>query len=382
MNAPTTFSRRDNSVLGRWWWTVDRLALTLLLILIGIGVFLSFSASPSVAERLNLDTFYFVKRHMIMIIPALAAMISVSLLSPIGVRRLSLLIYLSGIILLVFTYFYGLEIKGARRWIIICGTSIQASEFIKPALTVITAWLIAEKMHDEKFPGITLSMAVLGITVGLLLLQPDLGMTVVIVTTWVGQLFIAGMPIFWMAGLVSMGIVGLVGAYYFLPHVTKRIDQFLDPTAGNPVHDLYQITKSLAAFANGGFFGKGPGEGVVKKNVPDAHADFVFAVAGEEFGLWMCILIVCIFASIVVRFMVRSMQSSSLFILLGATGLTVQFGLQAFINMASALHLIPTKGMTMPFISYGGSSMVALAICVGVLLAFTRKRHGLHDWGE
>jgi len=237
-------------------------------------------------------------------------------------------------------------------------------------------------MHAEKFPGITLSMAVIGATVGLLLLQPDLGMTVVIVTTWVGQLFIAGMPIFWMAGLVSIGVVGLVGAYYFLPHVTKRIDQFLDPTAGNPVHDLYQITKSLAAFANGGFFGKGPGEGVVKKNVPDAHADFVFAVAGEEFGLWMCILIVCIFASIVVRFMVRSMQSSSLFILLGATGLTVQFGLQAFINMASALHLIPTKGMTMPFISYGGSSMIALAVCVGMLLAFTRKRHGLHDWGE
>ena len=172
MNAPTTFSRRDNSILGRWWWTVDRLALTLLLILIGIGVFLSFSASPSVAERLNLDTFFFVKRHMIMIIPALAAMISVSLLSPVGVRRLSLLIYLTGIILLIFTYFYGLEIKGARRWIIIFGTSIQASEFIKPALTVITAWLIAEKMHDEKFPGITLSMAVIGATVGLLLLQP------------------------------------------------------------------------------------------------------------------------------------------------------------------------------------------------------------------
>lgn len=379
---PITFSRRDNSVLGRWWWTVDRLALSLLLILIAIGMFLSFAASPSVAERLNLDTFYFVKRHIIILIPTIAVMVSVSLLSPVGIRRLSLLIYLAGIILLVFTYLYGLEIKGARRWLLIFGNSIQASEFIKPALTVITAWLIAEKMHDETFPGILLSMAAVGIVVGLLLLQPDLGMTVVIVATWVGQLFIAGMPIFWMASFAGTGVIGLIAAYYFLPHVTKRIDQFLDPSAGSPTQDLYQITKSLAAFANGGFFGKGPGEGIVKRNVPDAHADFVFAVTGEEFGLWMCVLIVCIFAGIVVRFMIRSMQSSSLFILLGATGLTVQFGLQAFINMASSLHLIPTKGMTMPFISYGGSSMLALAICTGMLLAFTRKRHGIHDLGE
>ena len=317
-----------------------------------------------------------------MLIPAIATMIGVSLLSPIGVRRLSLLIYLIGIILLILTYIFGIEVKGARRWLMILGNSVQASEFVKPALTVITAWLIAEKMHDEKFPGIILSMISVGIIVCLLLLQPDLGMTVVIVATWVGQLFIAGMPILWMAVLAGLAVTGLLGAYWILPHVTKRIDQFLDPSAGNPVHDLYQITKSLAAFANGGFFGKGPGEGIVKKNVPDAHADFVFAVAGEEFGLWMCIVIVALFMAIIIRFMMKATQSSSLFIMLGATGLAVQFSLQAFINMASALHLIPTKGMTMPFISYGGSSMVALAICAGMLLAFTRKRHGLQDWAE
>ncbi|MEI6627853.1 MAG: putative peptidoglycan glycosyltransferase FtsW [Alphaproteobacteria bacterium] len=379
---PTTFSRRDNSLLGRWWWTVDRLAISLLLILIVIGVFLSFAASPSVAERLNLGTFFFVKRHIIMIIPAVAVMIGVSLFSPISIRRLSLLMYILGIILLIMTFIFGVEVKGARRWLMIFGNSIQASEFVKPAITVITAWLIAEKMHDEKFPGITLSMVAVGIIVGLLLLQPDLGMTIVIIATWVGQLFIAGLPIFWMAGLAGIAIAGLVGAYWLLPHVTKRIDQFLDPSAGNPVHDLYQITKSLAAFANGGFFGKGPGEGVIKKNVPDAHADFVFAVAGEEFGLWMCIIIVALFMVIIIRFMMRATKGSSLFILLSTTGLAVQFGLQAFINMASTLHLIPTKGMTMPFISYGGSSMVALAICAGMLLALTRKRHGFQDWEE
>lgn len=374
------FTRRDNSVFGRWWWTVDRLALSLILIIIAIGIFLSFAASPSVAERLNLDTFYFVKRHMLMVIPALLTMIGVSLLSPIGVRRLSLLIYLVGILLLIWTYFAGLEIKGARRWVMLLGNSIQASEFIKPAITVITAWLIAEKMHDADFPGITLSMAVIGIVVVLLLLQPDLGVTVVIVATWVGQLFIAGMPLIWMVGLVVIGITGLMGAYFFLPHVTKRIDQFLDPSASGDLQDLYQITKSLAAFANGGFFGKGPGEGMVKKYVPDAHADFVFAVAGEEFGLLLCIFIVVLFALVVMRFMARATRDTSLFVLLAATGLSVQFGLQAFINMASSLHIIPTKGMTMPFISYGGSSMIALAICCGMLLSLTRKRHGFHDW--
>lgn len=374
------FTRRDNSVFGRWWWTVDRLALSLILIIIAIGVFLSFAASPSVAERLNLDTFYFVKRHMLMVIPAVITMIGVSLLSPIGVRRLSLIIYLVGILLLLWTYFAGLEIKGARRWVMLLGNSIQASEFIKPAITVITAWLIAEKMHDEHFPGISLSMAVIAIVVVLLLLQPDLGMTVVIVATWVGQLFIAGMPLIWMMGLVMVGITGLMGAYFFLPHVTKRIDQFLDPSAGGDLQDLYQITKSLAAFASGGFFGKGPGEGMVKKYVPDAHADFVFAVAGEEFGLLLCIFIVVLFALVVMRFMARATRDTSLFVLLAATGLSVQFGLQAFINMASSLHIIPTKGMTMPFISYGGSSMIALAICCGMLLSLTRKRHGFHDW--
>lgn len=376
---PANFSRRDNSLFGKWWWTVDRLALSLLFIIIAIGVFLSFAASPSVAERLNLDTFYFVKRHMLMLIPTFFVIIGVSLLSPVGIRRLSLFIYISGIILLVLTYFSGIEIKGAKRWVMIFGNSIQASEFIKPAITVITAWLIAEKMDDENFPGITISMLFLGIAVVLLLLQPDLGMTIVIIATWAVQLFIAGMPIIWLILFSFFGVFGLVGAYFFLPHVTKRIDQFFNPPVSANLEELYQITKSLAAFANGGFFGKGPGEGIVKKNVPDAHADFVFAVAGEEFGLWMCILIVVLFCLVVMRFMARATRDNNLFVLLSATGLSIQFGLQAFINMASALHIIPTKGMTMPFISYGGSSMIALGICCGMLLSLTRKRHGFHD---
>lgn len=204
-------------------------------------------------------------------------------------------------------------------------------------------------------------------------------MTLVLISTWIGQLFVAGMPLIWMGILAGLGIVCLCGAYFLFPHVAKRMDQFFDPSAGDPKQDLYQVTQSLKAFTQGGLFGRGPGEGIVKKNVPDAHADFVFAVAGEEFGLFLCLFIVALFAFVVIRSLMRAMQDSSLFVMMAASGLVIQFGLQAFVNMASALHLIPTKGMTMPFISYGGSSLVALAIAMGMLLGLTRKRHGVVD---
>jgi cell division protein FtsW len=378
MSTPT-FSRRDTSVLGRWWWTIDRWSLSAIIIIMAIGILLSFAASPPVAERLNLGTFFFVKRHIIMVPPAVGLMVAISLLNPQQIRRLASFIYLVGVILLIFTLSNGMEIKGARRWIMLAGTSIQASEFIKPAFAIMVAWMLAEKYRDFQFPGLLISFILLSILVVLLLLQPDLGMTLVVVSTWIGQLFIAGMPIIWMVILATMGVVGLCGAYSLFPHVARRIDQFLDPTSGNPQHDLYQVNQSLEAFMNGGLFGKGPGEGVIKKNVPDAHADFVFSVAGEEFGLILCLALVGLFAFVVIRSLLRGMQESSLFTIMGTAGIAMQFGLQAFINMASALHLIPTKGMTMPFISYGGSSLVALGIAMGMLLALTRRRHGVTE---
>jgi cell division protein FtsW len=295
---------------------------------------------------------------------------------PSQIRKLAAIGYLVGILLLIFTLFYGLEIKGARRWIMLAGMSLQTSEFIKPAFSILTAWMLAEKYKDATFPGLTISMVLLGVVVMLIMLQPDLGMTFVIVSTWVGQLFIAGLPVIWMALLGGLGIVGLCVAYFLFPHVTRRVDQFLNPQSGDPSHDLYQVNQSLEAFMNGGIFGRGPGEGIVKKHVPDAHADFVFSVAGEEFGLLMCLLIVGLFSFVVIRSLIRAMQDQSLFVILGTSGLAIQFGLQAFINMASALHLIPTKGMTMPFISYGGSSLLSLAIAMGMLLSLTRRRHG------
>jgi cell division protein FtsW len=239
--------------------------------------------------------------------------------------------------------------------------------------------MLAEKYRDFHFPGVIISMIFLSILVLLLLLQPDLGMTVVVVFTWVSQLFIAGMPILWMIIVAVTGVTSLFGAYFLFPHVARRIDQFLNPQSGDPRHDLYQVNQSLEAFINGGLFGKGPGEGVVKRNVPDAHADFVFAVAGEEFGLILCLVLVGLFAFVVIRSLLRVMNDSSLFVIMGTAGIALQFALQAFINMASALHLIPTKGMTMPFVSYGGSSLIALGIAMGMLLGLTRKRHGVTE---
>lgn len=372
-----SFTRRDTSVIGRWWWTIDRWSLAIISIMIGIGVLLSFAASPPVADRLNLGTFFFVKRHILMVPPTLFILFTISLLSPLQIRRLATLVYIAGVILLAMTLWTGTEIKGARRWVSIGGATIQASEFIKPVFAVMVAWMLAEKYRDRHFPGVLISLFLLSILVILLLLQPDLGMTLVIVSTWIAQLFIAGMPILWMGILGGCGILGLCGAYFLFPHVARRIDQFLDPVSGDPRHDLYQINQSLEAFMNGGLFGKGPGEGTIKKHVPDAHSDFVFSVAGEEFGLILCLILVILFAFIVLRSLVRATNENSLFITIATSGLAIQFGLQAFVNMASTLHLIPTKGMTMPFISYGGSSMLALGMGMGMILALTRRRHGI-----
>lgn len=374
-----TFSRRDTSILSRWWWTVDRFTLTFLILLIVFGVLMSFAASPPVAQRLNLSPFYFVQRHIVVVVPCLFLLIAVSLLSPKHIRRLAVLMYLGCVGLMILTLFMGVEIKGARRWLNILGFSLQASEFAKPALAVMVAWMLSEKQRHPDFPGMISATVFLGVIVGLLMLQPDLGMTVVMVATWMIQIFIAGLPWFWVFTLGALGIGAFGLAYLFFPHVSRRIDQYLNPDQGSSTYEHYQVQQSLDAFSNGGFFGMGPGEGIVKKHIPDAHADFVFSVAGEEFGLILCLAVVTFFMIIVIRSVLRSLNENSLFVMLATVGLVLQFGLQAFVNMASSLHLIPTKGMTLPFISYGGSSMIALSIAMGMVLALTRRRQSLRE---
>jgi len=366
------FARIDQSPVARWWWTVDRWSLGALALLIGFGTVMSMAASPAVAERLGYAPLHFAERHLVMVPLALAIMLGVSLLPPRMVRRVAIIGFVIAIVGVAMTFAIGAEIKGARRWINLPGLSLQPSEFVKPTFTIVAAWLFAEQKQRARFPGNLISIALFVVLALMLVKQPDLGMAVVVAVVWFAQFFMAGLRLYWVAVGTLVGVGGGVGAYLWLPHVTSRINRFLDPAAG----DSYQVNRSIEAFANGGLWGRGPGEGTVKDVLPDAHADFVFAVAGEEFGLVVCVLIVGVFAFIVLRGFSRLLQEGNLFVLLSATGLLIQFGLQAVINMASSLHLIPTKGMTLPFVSYGGSSMLSLALGMGMVLALTRRRLG------
>ena len=363
-------ARTDTSTLGRWMWTVDMWSIAAMVVLMAFGAILSVAASPPVAEHLGYGEYHFVVRHLVMTAPALVVLIVTSLMEPSRIRDLAVVVLGLATAGVAATLVFGVEIKGATRWLHIAGFSVQPSEFVKPALVVVTGWLLAEQRLRDRFPGyVTATVLLLGI-VGLLMLQPDLGMTVVIIATWGVQIFLAGLPIIFVAILAALAISGLIGSYFLFDHVATRINSFLDPASG----DSYQIDRALEAFGNGGLWGLGPGEGMVKHSLPDAHADFVFAVAGEEFGLLWCLALVALFAFIVLRGLSRVFDGRNLFALIAGAGLLVQFGLQALINMTSTLNLIPTKGMTLPFISYGGSSMIAIALGMGMMLGLTRKR--------
>jgi cell division protein FtsW len=366
------FARIDQSLVARWWWTVDRWSLFALAALMGIGVMLSLSASPAVALRIGYSAMHFVRRHLMLLPLAIAILFLVSLQTPRTIRRLALVLFALSLALLALTLVIGVEIKGARRWIELPGLALQPSEFVKPTFAVVAGWLFAEQKQRPGFPGYAISAALFLTVMVMLLKQPDFGMAVVVAVVWFAQLFMVGMRLYWVAAAGLAGVGGLFGAYTWMPHVRARVEAFLNPTAD----DSYQVDRSLQAFAHGGVWGVGPGEGTVKNVLPDAHADFVFAVAGEELGMVACLLLIALFAFIVLRGLSRLLQDGDLFVILAAAGLLIQFGLQAAINMGSALQLIPAKGMTLPFLSYGGSSMLALGLGMGMLLALTRRRLG------
>jgi cell division protein FtsW len=368
-----TLSRADTSVLGRWWWTVDRWTLFSILALIGLGYILVLAASPAVAERIHQSRDIFILKQVIFLALAALVIVGISLLSPKDIRRVAVAGCVIAIGLTALTLVHGVEIKGARRWIALPGLSIQPSEFLKPCFAVATAWLLTEARRTRHFPGAIIAFLVFGAIVMLLKSQPDIGMLSVITAVFFAQLFVGGLNMA-LVGIGALAMGGAAfGAFAFFPHVRSRVMRFLHPEQG----DHYQVDTALQAFGNGGLLGRGPGEGRVKDLLPDAHADFVFAVAGEEFGLLICLMILGVFAFIVLRGLLRLVQEVDEFIILAASGLVTGFGLQAFVNMASALHLIPTKGMTLPFISYGGSSALSVALGMGMLLALTRRRnHG------
>ncbi|MBN8976791.1 MAG: putative lipid II flippase FtsW [Xanthobacteraceae bacterium] len=363
-------SREQRTPLSEWWWTVDRLLLGAFVLLILCGVILSLAASPSVATRIGLDPFHFFNRHVLFLAPSLIVMLGVSFLSPRQIRRSALIVLAISVTLIVITLLFGAEVKGARRWITILGVNIQASESAKPAFVVVVAWLFAESARRPEMPATSMALVSLLGLVTLLVLEPDFGQTMLILMVWGALFFIAGMRMVWVFGLAGSAAAGLFGAYLLVPHVAARIKRFMDPASG----DTFQVDTAMESFFHGGWFGVGPGEGTVKRILPDSHTDFVFAVAAEEFGVIFCLALAGLFAFIVIRTLSRAYANEDLFTRFAASGLAILFGVQAAINMSVNLHLIPAKGMTLPFISYGGSSMVSLAYGVGMMLALTRQR--------
>ncbi len=363
-------SRTQRTPFGEWWWTVDRLTLAAIGALMLAGIVLSLAASPPVAGRLGLDPFFFVDRHILYLIPTVAIMLGVSFLNPQQIRRLSLVVFLVSLVLVAATPYFGQEIKGARRWLVILGVNIQPSEFLKPAFVILIAWLFGESVKRPEMPANAFSLALLLLVVALLVLQPDFGQTMLVVLVWSALFFMAGMRLFWVFGLTGVGAAGLTIAYYTVPHVASRIQKFLNPASG----DTFNIDIATESFMRGGWFGRGPGEGTVKRLLPESHTDFVFAVAAEEFGVALCLALVALYGFIVIRALVRALRNDDAFTRFAAAGLAILFGTQSAINMAVNLHLIPAKGMTLPFISYGGSSMISLAYAMGMLLALTREQ--------
>ncbi len=365
------FSRTDKSLIGQWWWTVDRGLLFSSLFLLAIGIFLSFSSSPVVAKRIGANPYFFVYRHLIYVIPAVLTLFFFSLLSVRQMRLWCWAGFLISFILLILTPFIGNEIKGAVRWIQISFFSIQVTEFLKPFYCVVSAWILSRNWFDNQLKTWGFSAGLTVILLFLIMLQPDFGMTFVVGSVWAIQIFLSGLPLLWVLLLLGVGISGVVIIYYLFDHVASRIDRFLGLAQQA---DLYQIQQSLECVKNGGFFGKGPGEGYYKLFLPDAHADFVFAVAIEEFGLVLGLVIISVFCFIFFRSFFYIIYEKSLFQKLALTGIIMQYAIQMVINISSTLSLIPTKGMTLPFISYGGSSLIGVSIGMGIILCLTKVK--------
>ena len=362
-------NRADRSILAEWWRTIDRPLLSAVMFLMLCGLFMSFSASPPVAERIGLDGFHFIKRHAVFLVPALVLLICTSMLNPKQVRRAAFILFAITVLLMLATLFVGAEVKGSRRWLYLAGFTLQPSEFVKPSFVIITAWLFAENSRRPDIPGNLFSIILFAIVAALLIAQPDFGQTMLIALVWGALFFMAGMPWIWIFALGGMAIIGMTFAYWQFPHVAGRINRFISGEGDN-----YQVETGLDAIMNGGWLGQGPGEGTVKNILPDAHTDFSFAVAAEEFGIIACMLLVAVYGYIVLRGLSKSFSEKDSYVRMAASGLVLLFGFQALINIGVNLQLLPAKGMTLPFISYGGSSLLAMSIGMGFMLALTRRR--------
>lgn len=368
MTTQSVLSPRSDNPFARWWLSIDRTSLIIIVALALFGVIMVGTASPSVANRIGLDSYHFLMRHILFLCPALALMFLMTWFQPQNIWRLATILYGIAFVGVILSLLVGTEIKGATRWIRVAGFSIQPSEFLKPAFIVLSAWLLSKQKLQNHFPGILIALGLYGVTAGILILQPDFGMFFLVSIVFAMQIFLAGCPLRYVVVLGAIGVFSIVFAYATLSHVQSRIDRFLFPEGA----DTYQIDRSKEAFMNGGLIGTGPGQGTVKNQVPDIHADFIFTAIGEELGFLLTSFFIVAFGYVFYRCFTRFSQSESVFVMLAGGGLTFMLVTQCFIHMGSTLQLIPAKGMTLPLISYGGSSLIAVGISFGLILALSR----------
>ncbi len=363
-------SRADQSLLTRWWFSVDHLQLLAILGLLAVGLIVSLAASPSVADAKDLPTYYFAKRHAVFACVGLLLVLGLSLQSAAEIRRSALLLFLIALTGLVIVHFAGTETNGAQRWFRVAGISIQPSEIAKPAFVVLAGWAFAETRRRHDMPAFPIALGLYIVFAGFLLMQPDVGQFVLISMAWGVLLFLSGISLAWLGGLAGACVIALVAAFFTMPHVQQRLTQFF----AADIDARSQIGQAYRSFTQGGFFGAGPGEGTIKTSLPDAHTDFIFAVIAEEYGVAVCLMLLALYAFIVLRAFVRAISEPDLAIRFAIIGLAMLFGGQALINMGVNVGLLPAKGMTLPLISAGGSSMLGICVTLGMLLALTRQR--------
>lgn len=365
-----SYFKKCRDFISNSYRSLDRGLLYGAFILILYGIFLIFAAGPGVSERTNRETFYFINRQLIFLVPAIGVMLVTAFLDSKLIRRISGVVLICSLVCMVYVVLFGTEIQGSRRWIYFMGIGLQPSEFAKPAFAVVCAWFLASGRLIKQFPGYLSAIGLYAVVALLLIRQPDIGMFFTVSSIFAVELFLSGIP-FLVVGIIGSIFAGMgVVAYFLFSHVHDRVNNFLNPVNGKG----YQVEKSLETLKNAGWFGKGPGEGVVKYELPDAHTDFIMAVSAEEFGFILTVFLICVFAFVVLRGFYLLRHENTYFFQIAVGGLLTQIAFQAIVNMGSTLNILPTKGMTLPFISYGGSSLVSVGFAFGVILGLT-KRH-------
>jgi cell division protein FtsW len=372
-------SRSRRTLIGEWWRSVDQVTLSILICLLGAGLILSMASSPAAAARLDYaNPFFFLYKHAIFVGMGIFGMFIVSLFDAINARRIAVLTLVGSFLIMLALPVIGYEVKGATRWVRIGPLGLQPSEFAKPAFIVFAAWMFSLRRRDPNVPSVAIVFATYIALIGLLIMQPDFGQSFLLTLGFAAVFFFAGLSLGWLLVMLGISVVGVVAAYLTLPHVRARVSAFTSPNTA----DSYQIDKAMEAISSGGFFGRGPGEGVVKYSLPDGHTDFIFAVTVEEFGFLISVILIFLLAALVIQTFRNALRLNDYFCQLATAGLATLIGMQTIINLFVNLNMAPSKGMTLPFISNGGSSMLALCFTAGLILAFTRRRPGAYSYGR